>query len=353
MSGRVLFDSRVAWSVAIGAVVAILALPEVAVAQTDPGNRPTANGPPHYNRAGKAVSQSPPSHRRPVDLLDIRDRVESAGTTVQVTPISSTSNAILCVAGCEGPPVMTENSTQPVSTPFLAAMGPLEAAPPQRFRLAAVPAVNAPAAALVTHAAAQVTVATASTTIVCLAGCYDDDRRTLLATGGPLPAPAVPFRGMLASTMVALAAKPVAIRAAVATPSLIPNTIVAKPIALKAKVLKANVLKSDGAKPVKTAAIKLKRGFVAHVARSDIRKKLAARAQKLADKTAPRQMIAAVGIPAPAPPAAPVAPKAPVVKVQSAVAQKRPVVVKASNDWFNKITREQAAKKAAEPTKDD
>lgn len=335
MSGRVSFEGRVAWSVAIGAVMAMLALPDPALAQSEPAARGPAGGPPQLNRAGKVPGVQAPSRRRPADLLDIRDRLEGAEATVQVVPIMATSPSALCVAGCGDATAKAVGSPAPKPTEFLAAMGPVEVAAPQAVKLAAAPTVVMPAV--------PVAVANPTNVVVCLAGCYDTDRRTLLATGGPLPTPAVPFRNMLAAAAPMPIAKPPATRVVNwAAPS--------QPVA---------------AKPMTTAAVKLKRSFAAHVMRRETRSKVASRQhhRKVAMKSPPKQMIATVGAPTPVPstpvpqtlvqPAPPAAPFASAAKVQPVAAQKKPVVVKASNDWFNKITREQAAKKAADAAKDD
>ena len=335
MSGRSLKDRRAARSAAIGAVMALLALPDAAFAQADAAK----GGPPSMlNRAGKPPQ--PTSSRRPVDLLDLRDRIDGVETTAQVAPAAVGLGSILCVAGCDGKTTTIAQAAPAKLTPFLAVMGPLEAATiqPTQVTTAAPVSVPAPVAYPVTPPASAPAVSVPSdnltNVVVCLAGCYDNDRRTMAATGAPLPYPELPVRNLMAAAPSATATK-LAVAPAV---TLAVRAAAAKPLVATAPI---------------AGPVTLKRTLTAHAVRAKARSKIAARQRRIVEKAQPKQVIAAIGVPAPVPPAAPAQPKAPVVKAHAVVVQKKPVVVNTTNDWFNKINREQAAKKPAEPAKDD
>lgn len=321
MWGRV--DVRM---VASAAVVLIL-LPAEAIAQAGPpGTRPSIN---------RVPPQIPPASRRPqTDLLDLRDRHD----TTTVTPLSGASSATLCVAGCGDGVSRTVTAAPQKASAFLGVVGPIEDA---KLIKAAVIAA-APAAEPVTRDSGVIT---------CLAGCDSSDRRVMQATGGPLPM--VPRQPSIPQRFITAAAAPI-----------ITAPVVKAPV-VKAPAIKLPVFEASGAKPplatsaVRAPAIalppvKLKRTLSAHAKRvekkaksSAARKSSGVQVAQIAKPSIPH--IAAVGAPTPIPQVQPGQKPLPaVVKPQPIVSPKRPVAVNTSSDWFNKISRDQAAKKKAD-----
>lgn len=284
------------------AAVSLLAAGD-AGAQSGPPNR---NGPPQQGpRAVRAGSPAPilPT-RGPVDLLDIRDRLERP-EMVAITPAPTTPGIIACLAGCDGAAGRVAAVAAPKQA-MLALVGPIEAGEPKRFQTASAGSVPVPVSA------------TATDTVVCVAGCYENDRRSFAAKGGP-QAPTT-----AATARIAAAAN------VTAAPTLRPSQSPDK-----------------SAPPAKT--VTLKRTHAAHAVRRAPR-------TKFVQATGPAKqlpVIAVVGAPQPLPPAAP---KAPATRLQPVVAHKKvapkAAVVNTNGDWFNRIKKHQADKATAEPKAD-
>jgi hypothetical protein len=283
-----------------GATVALFLLPGQAFAQFGPpGPRPGIN---------RAPSLLPPmtSHRPQVDLLDLRDRHEPGAA---VTPLGAAPSTIVCVAGCGDSTSKVAAALPQKTGAFLAVVGPIEDA--KLIKAAAV--APAPSEA---PAVGDVGVVT------CLAGCDASDRRIMQATGGPLPLvrrqPSIPPRF---------------ITAAAAPTETAPR------------------VKASAKSPSTTATqIKLKRTHAAHAKRVEKKTKIAARKPsgvQVAQASKPSVAhLSAVGMPTPIQPSQPgQKPQPAVAKPQAVVSPKKPVTVNTSSDWFNKISREQAAKK--------
>jgi hypothetical protein len=303
---------------------ALFVLPGVAFAQGNagqngsPGPRPGVHQAPHL--------LPPTSNKSRTDVLDLRDRHEPP---VPVTPLAAASG-IVCVAGCGTGPTPTALGLPAQSAPILAVVGPLENANIVKAAVVAPPAAVAPAVA-------------DSGVITCLAGCDATDRRVMAATGGPLPTYArhnLPPRLLTAAVTPRLQqpAKPAVAKApALAAPARVASAPVAPPAAATSST---------------AAPLKLKRTYAAHVKRKEKKAVLAA-ARKVQPSVqpagSPLPKIAAVGVPTPIQPTQPNQKPVPAVaKPQPIVSPKRPVAVSTSSDWFNKINREQAAKKKAD-----
>ncbi len=317
------------------AAVALLVLPGQAIAQTGPlGPRPNLNRTPH--------ALSPPANRRPqMDLLDLRDRHD---LVTSVTPLSAASNIIQCVAGCG------DTGSKPISAvpqnagAFLAVVGPIEVGPIQAGLIQAGPIEDARLikAAVIAPTMAPVPSVADQGVITCLAGCDASDRRVMQATGGPrpiLPRHQLEITPRLITAAAAPMSGPAPVKTALKrTPQVLTPT-------------------AGATRQISTASapLKLKRSYTAHAKQVEKRNKIAARTPAttriVTVKTATTRkpalpQLAAVGAPAPIQPPQPgPKPQPAIAKTQPVVSPKRPVSVNTSSDWFNKISRDQAAKK--------
>ncbi len=290
------------------AAVALILLPGQVSAQSvlaQSGPRPGMN---------RIPPQAAPASRRPqIDLLDLRDRHDTA----PVTPLAAAPSTVSCVAGCGDGASRAVVALPLKPATILGVVGPMQDA-----KLIQA-SVSAPAAA---PALAD------SGVITCLAGCDSNDRRVMQATGGPLAA--MPRQPSLPPRFITAAAAPM-----VTAP-----VVKSQPV----KPFVAPVAKAPAKPPAKVAVAapaKLKRTISAHVKRVDKTAKSAARKSagtQMVQIAKPVPHIAAVGVPTP------IQPAQPSQKPQPAVSPRKPVAVNTSSDWFNKISRDQAAKKKAD-----
>jgi hypothetical protein len=256
---------------------------------------------------------------RPTDILDLRDTREAVST-----PAASPEQAAIgCVANCAG----------------VSGVATLERMPP----LAVAGRDAKPASSqgpLILASIAPLAIDGGSddpAVITCVAGCYEGDRKTMRAKGGPAPA-------IVVATLRAQ-------QRAKAEPSLVARTAAAPKVAAQAPAPVAvakPAQQSVAAVPTlkaslnphrrKTAALrKMKPRTV--VAASTVRQTPAVAAAKaLSVKSEPLPVIASLSTPEPVP--APAKPERKVI----APASKKAVV---GTDWFNRINREREAKAKA------
>jgi hypothetical protein len=305
-----LSSGRLAWLVAAGAVALLVTLPPSVSAQSA-DDRPT-DATPSLAKSGRPIATPSISARRR-DLLNARDGLDDAANSAPVEPfIAKTVNAILCVAGCDSNngKVVFQGPSAPL--PILAAidlqMEPVRTVSTDNIRDTVTPAATASAG-----------------TIVCLAGCYDGERRTFAATG--------PAGSIHDANGRAFAAAPGQAKVRVA--SLVPRTDA--PVSTD---LKPNP---------RSRALALKRGFTAHASRKSSRRNALIKSPVRA-ASEPTVAVAAAA-PVATPPAAvsnftttttPAAPQDATAKpVKKAIAPRNAASV--SNDWFNRINRDRAS----------
>jgi hypothetical protein len=302
-------NGRLAWLVAGAAVVVILSLPNPASAQ---------NGPPsNVMNAGNAPNKKGQTQRQSTDLIDLRDKTETA-LQVSVpksnaTPGLMTSADVICLAGCDGPTgKVVFHGAAPKVQPAAARE---DAKPRATIATARVTNPIPPEAVDINPNAGVIT---------CLAGCYGDQPRQI---------------AVLASspTRTAAALPPTVLMAHISEPRPVTPTALTQAPAQIAAVTKSK-------------RIKMKSAYVPH-------KRGKAITTRVAKKKAPAKAVVVQQAPTQQPslPAQPVIataivkPEAPAVAaITTVAAAPKPVAKKiarqpmsqASNDWFNRINNQ-------------